>query len=230
MPERLPPLQVFHGGTFDPVHWGHLSVAIAAHDALRAPVRMLPSADPPHRPPTGASARHRAAMLALAIEGHPGLVLDLRELERGQPSRTIDTLRAVRAEHGASQPIAFVLGADSFRALPSWKGWPELLDEAHWVVAGRAGHALSADLPEVLAGAVQGRLTDDALALRASRGGRVLMLGQPLHPASATQVRALVAGGGAWRHLVPAAVAAYIDRHCLYMAPGAISAPDGPSL
>lgn len=223
-------LLAFYGGTFDPVHCGHLAVATAARDRLAATVHLLPSADPPHRPPTRAGAGHRAAMLALAVEGLPGLRVDLREFERGVPSRTIDTLRAVRAAHGDDQPIAFVLGADSFRALPSWKGWPGLLDEAHWVVAGREGHPLEEGLSPELAGAVEGRRTGDVDALQAARGGRVLPLGQRLHPVSATGIRALVAAGGAWRHLVPGAVAAYIDHHRLYMAPGAGSAPDAPPL
>lgn len=230
MPEPVEPLLVFQGGTFDPVHHGHLAVAAAAHARLQAPVRLLPSADPPHRAPTGAGAAHRAAMLALAIDGCPGLRLDLRELERGLPTRTVDTLDGVRAERGRAQPIAFVLGADSFRSLPSWKGWPGLLDEAHWVVAARDGHPLAEALPTALAAALPGRLATDAGVLRASRGGRVLLLEQPLHAASATRVRALVAAGGDWQHLVPAAVAAYIHRHRLYMAPGAGSSPDGPPL
>lgn len=230
MAERARPLLVFHGGTFDPVHHGHLAVAEAAHARLHAPVHLLPSADPPHRAPTGADGRQRAAMLALAIEGRDGLRLDLRELERGRPTRTIDTLQAVRAECGADTPIAFVLGADSFRGLPSWKGWPGLLDAAHWVVAGRAGHPLSDDLPAGLAAAVRARCTADPEDLRATPGGRVLLLDQALHPASASQVRALVAAGGDWRHLVPPRVAAYIDRHRLYIAAGAGSAPESPSL
>ncbi len=219
------PLLVFHGGTFDPVHCGHLAIAEAARDRLEATVHLLPSADPPHRAPTGAGATHRAAMLALAVAGRPRLQVDTRELERGVPTRTIDTLHAVRREAGADIPIAFVVGADSFRGLPGWKGWPALLDEAHWVVAGREGHPVDATLPSGLATVVRHRWTDDPDALRASRGGCVLRLDQPLHPASASMVRAQVAAGGPWRALVPAAVAAYIDHHRLYMDPGAGSGP-----
>lgn len=230
MPERWQPLQVFCGGTFDPVHCGHLAVAEAARELLDATVHLLPSADPPHRAPTAASARQRADMLALAIEGRRGLQLDTRELDRGVPSRTIDTLRAVRAASGAAVPIAFVLGADSFLGLPSWKGWPALLDEAHWVVAGRAGHLFD-HADKALVNAMEGRWTDDAGSLRASRGGRVLRMDQPLHPASASLVRMLVAAGEpAWRNLVPGEVAAYIDHHRLYMADGAGSAPILPPL
>lgn len=221
---------VFHGGTFDPVHCGHLAVAEAARDLLDATVRLLPSADPPHRAPTSATARQRADMLALAIEGRRGLRLDTRELDRGVPSRTIDTLRAVRATSGAAVPIAFVLGADSFLGLPTWKGWPALLDEAHWVVAGRGGH-LPDQAGEALMNAVEDRWTDDAGTLRETRGGRVLRMHQPLHPASASLVRTLVAAGEpAWRNLVPGDVAAYIDHHRLYMAAGAGSAPFVPPL
>ena len=230
MPEHASRLLVFYGGTFDPVHCGHLAVAKAAQERLRATVHLLPAADPPHRPPTGADAAQRAAMLSLAIEGEPGLQVDGRELERGDPSRTIDTLRSVRAERGAELPIAFVLGADSFRTLPDWKGWPALFDAAHWIVAGREGHPLEEGLPAGLAAAVQGRRTEDADRLQAARGGCVLPLQQPLHPVSASRIRALVAAGGPWRHLVPRAVAAFIDHHRLYMAPGAGSAPDVPPL
>lgn len=230
MGERAQALLVFHGGTFDPVHCGHLAVAETARDLLGTTVRLLPSADPPHRAPTGASARQRAEMLALAVEGHHGLRVDLREHDSGVPSRTIDTLQAVRATAGADCPIAFVLGADSFLGLPSWKGWPALLDEAHWVVAGRGGHLLD-HADAALMDAAAGRWTDDPDILRATRGGRVLRLEQPLHPASASLIRTLVAAGEpAWKNLVPDAVAGYIDHHRLYMAPGAGSAPFVPPL
>lgn len=226
MVEATRPLLVFHGGTFDPVHCGHLAIAEAARDRLRATVHLLPSADPPHRAPTGATAAQRAAMLALAVAGRDGLQVDARELDCGVPTRTIDTLQSVRREFGEDLPIAFVVGADSFRDLPRWKGWPGLLDQAHWVVAARAGHSIDASLPSGLAALTGPRWTDDADALHASRGGRLLRLDQPLHPASASQVRALVAAGGPWRALVPAAVAEYIDHHRLYMGAGAGSGPD----
>lgn len=226
MPERA--LLVLQGGTFDPVHCGHLAIAEAARDRLQAPVWLMPAADPPHRPPTGADGHHRAAMLAMAVAGRPGLNVDLREIERGVPSRTIDTLAELRATCGDAQPVACVLGADAFRGLPTWKGWPALIDEAHWVVAARGALALDRDLPPPLAAIAAGRWTDDADVLRRSRGGRLLRLAQPLHPASASRIRAAIAGGGDWRTLVPDAVAAYIDHHRLYMAPGAGSGARDP--
>lgn len=231
MPEAAPALLVFQGGTFDPVHCGHLAIAEAARDRLQAPVRLLPAADPPHRAPTGADGRHRAAMLALAVADRPGLSVDLRELERAVPSRTIDTLAQVRRSLGDAQPIAWVLGADAFRGLPTWKGWPTLLDEAHWVVAARAGASLETDLPSEFAAATAGRWVDTVAALRETRGGHLLRLDQPLHAASATRIRAdIAAGGSAWRGLVPGPVAAYIDHHRLYMIPGAGSGTRDPLL
>jgi nicotinate-nucleotide adenylyltransferase len=136
-------LRILYGGTFDPVHDGHLGVARHARDALDAEVRLMPAADPPHKGPTHATAAQRAAMLHLAVAGESGLRVDLRELERHCPSYTVDTLRALRAEVGPSQPWAILVGADSFCSLDSWSRWRELFDLAHIVVAARAGSALA---------------------------------------------------------------------------------------
>src|SRR5690606_12349754 len=119
-------LHVLYGGTFDPVHAGHLAIARAAHDTLGVPVHLMPAADPPHRPPPGATAAQRVAMLELALEGEPGLRLGLRELARTGRSWSVDTLRGLRAEIGDAAPVALLVGADSFAGLPSWKSWREL--------------------------------------------------------------------------------------------------------
>ena len=102
---------ILYGGTFDPVHNGHLAIARAAWQRLGSPVRMMPAADPPHRPPPGASAQDRAEMLALAVADEPGLCVDRRELERTGRSYTVDTLRALRADE-PDLPVAMLLGAD----------------------------------------------------------------------------------------------------------------------
>jgi nicotinate-nucleotide adenylyltransferase len=210
-------LFVLYGGTFDPVHDGHLAIARAARDALDAPVRLMPAADPPHRPPPGAVAADRAAMLSLAIEGEPGLVADLRELRRDERSWTIETLRALRREIGAEQPVALLLGEDSFAGLPTWKDWQALFECAHFVVASRALAAPGDDAPaSALESAIAGRVVDSADALHRSPAGHVLYLRQPLHPESATAIRAAIRAGAPWRDRVPASVADYIDRHALY--------------
>jgi len=212
---HAPELRVLYGGTFDPVHDGHLGVARHARDALDAEVRLMPAADPPHKGPTHANAAHRTAMLKLAVADEPGLCVDVRELLRDGPSYTVDTLRALRAEVGPSQPWAILIGADSFLTLDSWSRWRELFDLAHIVVAARAGSALeelSGSVPE----AVAGRWTQSPQELHASAAGRVLVLDQPIFPQSASAIRRRIAAGEPWREWVPAAVAGYIDRHGLY--------------
>lgn len=216
----MPGLRVLYGGTFDPVHNGHLAIARAAHAALQAEIHLMPAADPPHRPPPGAAAGDRAAMLQLALAGERGLRLDLRELQRGGRSYSVDTLRGLRAELGAQAPIALLLGADSFLGLPAWKAWRELFGLAHFVVASRAGAPLDAELPPALAAMLQDRVVAAADALHRYPAGRVLYLRQPLHAQSASDIRARIAGGRPWRHLLPAAVADYIRARGLY-APGA---------
>lgn len=219
MPESLPPPRLFYGGTFDPFHCGHLAIARHARDRLGVEVRFLPAADPPHRPPPGASAHDRVRMLQLGIAGEPGLVVDLRELERDTPSWTVDTMRGVRAELGPHAPVALLLGADSLHGLAGWKEWRALLELVHFVVAARPGLELRQGLPPELQDALEGRWTGDADDLRRAPGGRVLRLEQPLHPGSATAVRQRITAGGDWRPLVPTAVADYIAHHGLY-APG----------
>jgi nicotinate-nucleotide adenylyltransferase len=211
-------LQVFYGGTFDPVHNGHVAIACAARDACATEIRMLPAADPPHRALPGASAVDRAAMVALAIAGMPGLVLDLRELERAGRSWTIDTLQALRAESGPDVPIAWLVGADSFVGLPSWKAWRELFTLAHFIVAERSGSQLDGGVAPELAEMLQGRWTHEVDRLHESPCGLVLRLHQPLQAHSATDLRRRIAEGGSWRDLVPPAVADYIVERGLYGA------------
>lgn len=213
-------LRAFYGGTFDPVHNGHLAIARAARDALGTTIWLMPAADPPHRAAPGATAEHRAAMLELAIEGQAGLRVDRRELLRAAagdaPSYTIDTLHELRAKFGEQAPLAFVIGADSLHGFAGWKAPEALLAGAHWVVAERPGSALDEHLPPPVARLVAGRWTLDPAALRAAPGGRVLRLRQPLTPESATQIRRRIAAGETWHHLLPLPVARYIVEHGLY--------------
>jgi nicotinate-nucleotide adenylyltransferase len=229
-------LRVFYGGTFDPVHNGHLAIARAAAAALDCTIRLMPAADPPHRAPPGADAVHRAAMVELAIAGAPGLRIDRRELVRSGRSYSMDTLRELREAYGQEAPLALLVGADSLVGLPTWKDWRSLFDLAHFVVADRPGSpidALSAanapigDEDDGLGQALAGRWTSQVAALRQSPAGRVLRLRQPLHPESATDIRGRIAGGGCWRPLVPAVVADYIERHGLYGVAGGATRQQG---
>jgi nicotinate-nucleotide adenylyltransferase len=209
-------LWLVYGGTFDPVHNGHLAIARSARDVLGVDVRMMPAADPPHRAPPGATAVHRARMLDLAVAGESGLKVDRRELERDGRSYTAHTLRALRRELGQDRPAALLVGTDSFLGLPEWKEWRSLFDLAHFVVAERSGSSIDRDLPAALAAELEGRWATAPRALDAAPAGRVLRLHQPLHEESASAIRDRIAAGGDWQARVPAAVAGYIQRHRLY--------------
>lgn len=209
-------LRVFYGGTFDPVHNGHLAIARAVHTTFGCTVRMLPAADPPHRVPPGASAEDRAAMLELAIRGEPGLRIDRRELARAGRSYSIDTVRELRAYYGPDAPLALVLGADSFIGLPTWRDWRALLDSVHFIVARRPGASLEEDLPLELGEAIAGCLASVPTRLQESPSGCVHLLRQPLRSESASDLRRRIAAGEPWRHLLPDTVAQYIVDHNLY--------------
>ena len=215
-------LRLYYGGTFDPVHNGHLAIARAARDELGVDVRFVPAADPPHRAPPGADAEQRIGLLELAVAAEPGLRVDRRELLRAaldpaRPSYTVDTLRELREQYGLRAPLAWLVGADSLAGLASWHEWTDIPALAHLVVADRAGSPLDPrELDPALAGALEGRWTDDARELAALPGGRVLRLRQPLRPESASDVRMRMATGGDWRALLPPPVAARIAAEGLY--------------
>jgi nicotinate-nucleotide adenylyltransferase len=207
-------IRILYGGTFDPVHEGHLAVADAAAKRFDTEVALLPSADPPHRAPPGASALDRAAMLDLAIEGHPRLRVDRRELHRAGPSYSVDTIREVRAEIGVNTSLAWLLGADAFRDLATWHHWRELFSLAHLIVAARPGYPLDGLSPELQAEVAE-RWAADPFTLERASAGRVFRL--DLHrQESATAVRGRLADGTDADEHVPSVVSGYIRRHGLY--------------
>lgn len=189
------------GGTFDPVHLGHLSVAWEAAELLDAEVRLLPASVPPHRDAPVASAIQRAAILREALKGQARLVLDTRELDRSGPSYTIDTLHELRAEQG-DRPLVLLVGADAFAKLASWHRWRELFEVAHLGVLSRPG--VSAVLPEELEREVAGRRVVAAADLRCLPAGKVIELAVTPLEISATRIRALLAAGRDPRYLLPA--------------------------
>ncbi|MDF4002044.1 nicotinate-nucleotide adenylyltransferase [Luteibacter sahnii] len=144
---RLRPLAIL-GGTFDPVHHGHLRGAWEAAEALDADVRMVPARTPPHRPPPVADAAERVALLRAALAGQARLAIDTRELDREGPSFTVDTLASLRAEIGPDRPLVLLVGADAFAGLASWHQWQRLFDLAHVGVLTRPGsaHAMADEL------------------------------------------------------------------------------------
>ena len=213
-------LRICYGGSFDPVHNGHLAVARAARDVFAADVWMLPAGDPPHKATTHADAEQRAAMLALALANEAGIALDRRELQRAGPSYTVDTLRELRSEWGPHAPIAWLIGADSLLQLHTWHRWRELFDFAHIVCVQRPGSQLDAQhlrsvAPEVLA-QINGRWLPPAALAEAAAGGFALLPLPQLRPELSTALRLRIASGEDWQPWLPPAVAAYIVRQGLY--------------
>jgi nicotinate-nucleotide adenylyltransferase len=210
------------GGTFDPVHYGHLRLADDVQRALDLPdLRLVPAGDPPHRDAPHASAAHRVAMLELARLEFPRLAVDTRETARGGKSYTVRTLESLRAEYPA-RPLLWIVGADALLGLPSWHRWRELFALAHLVVVGRPGVDLAASLSPALLGAWSARHTADPTDLRAAPAGAIYRQDVTPQPISATAIRAALARGtpgvAAVRGLLPDRVLAYIGRNGLYGA------------
>jgi nicotinate-nucleotide adenylyltransferase len=204
------------GGTFDPVHFGHLRPALDVQQALGLEeVRLVPCHIPPHRPQPVADGPQRVAMLEAAVRNYPEFRLDRRELERAGPSWTLDTLSSLRAELG-SRGLCLLVGMDAFRGLPTWHRWLELIDLCHMVVMTRPGSEFHAE----------GELDDfvnlhrvmDPAELKNHAVGRILFQTVTQLEISATRVRNLLAQGENAGFLVPEAVLDIIRRKGLYQA------------
>ncbi len=218
MPQQ--PLGIF-GGTFDPIHLGHLRTAHELLTSLRlAEVRFVPSRLPPHRPPTVAPEALRLRMLEAALEGLPGFRVDGRELLRPGPSFMVDTLTSFRAEVG-TQPLCLLLGLDAFLGLPAWERWRELPELAHIVVARRPGFngPVAGQFPGDAGEFASSRLTTDPGDLARSPAGRVLVQDVTQLEISASAIRELVAAGGDPRFLVPESVRDLMVKTHIYAHP-----------
>jgi nicotinate-nucleotide adenylyltransferase len=210
------PIGVF-GGTFDPIHFGHLRPALELCERLGLErVHMIPCSVPPHRPQPHAASRHRLAMLELALAGEPCLEADKRELVREGPSFMVDTLASLRAEVG-ERPLCLLLGADAFLGLPSWDRWHRLFELAHIVVAHRPGWRLEQEsMPQALRQVVASRRLNKYSALRERPAGGVWLQEVTQLAISATGIRGLIASGNSANYLLPATVWQYIQQHDLY--------------
>lgn len=205
------------GGTFDPVHIGHLRGALEVAESLALDeLRLTPSARPPHRGTPQVSAKDRLAMVECAVAGVAPLVVDARELQRDKPSYTIDTLELMRGELATQDQVFLLLGWDAFCGLPTWHRWEELLQHCHILVLQRPD--ADSEPPDALRNLLAARSVSDPLALKGPSGQIAFVWQTPL-AVSATQIRQLLASGKSVRFLVPDAVLAYIDAHGLYRAP-----------
>ncbi|MFW3897207.1 nicotinate-nucleotide adenylyltransferase [Pseudomonas putida CSV86] len=204
------------GGTFDPVHIGHLRSALEVAEFMGLDeLRLLPNARPPHRDTPQVAAQDRLAMVRCAVAGVERLSVDDRELLRDKPSYSIDTLESLRAELGAGDQLFLLMGWDAFCGLPGWHRWEELLKHCHILVLQRP----DADIepPDELRNLLAARSESDPTAMSGPAGNISFVWQTPLS-VSATQIRQLLASGKSVRFLVPDAVLAYIETHGLYRA------------
>lgn len=206
------PIGVF-GGTFDPIHYGHLRTAFELMHALDlAEVRFMPCGLPPHREVPVADARTRAEMVRIATRAQDGFVVDDRELERQGPSYSVDTLSALRTEF-PDRSLCLIVGMDAFLGLPMWHRWREILQLAHLIVAHRPGWRAPGDGPlgELLAGSASRRPGD----FHELKVGRIFVHAVTQLEISSTEIRALIKGGRDPRFLLPDGVRdKIIDSAC----------------
>lgn len=213
------PLGVF-GGTFDPIHYGHLRLAEEILETAKlAEVRFVPSGTPPHRGTPRADARHRVNMVRLATADNRRFSVDDRETTRSGPGYTYDTLTQLRQQIGTQRSIALLLGADAFLELATWHRWHQLFDLAHVVVAYRPGFPIDtwqARMPEPLAREYAARYMQQPLAVHLAPAGGIAVVSMTGLDISATFVRTAVHSGASSRYLLPDAVLDYIQSHGLY--------------
>lgn len=213
------PIGLF-GGTFDPIHLGHLRLAEELGEVLGcSEVRFLPTGTPPHRHPPLATATARRDMVALAIAGNPRFRLDERETHRTDPCYMIDTLTAIRAEVGAHIPLCLLLGGDAFMGLTTWHRWTELFQLAHLAIAHRPGfnpQSWDDSLPDALQHEIDRRLCKHPADLEMTPAGHIY-----LHPITqmdiaARRIRSSCQKGESVRYLVPDPVWVYLNQNDLY--------------
>jgi nicotinate-nucleotide adenylyltransferase len=199
------------GGTFDPIHYGHLRTAleVAEHFGI-ADMRLIPGKVPPHRPQPVASPEQRLAMLQLAVANEPCLQVDGRELQREGFSYSVETLESFRRERSETCPILFALGFDAFLYFQSWHRWQDILQLAHLVVVHRPGYSLPP------AGWYSPFLTDRPEEVQQVPSGRICSLAVTALDISATDLRKRLKTGKNPRYLLPDTVLGYIQTHQLY--------------
>ena len=206
------------GGTFDPVHFGHLRSALEAQKRLGvSEVRLIPSFRPPHRGKPGATTAQRLAMLELATRDVDCLRVDNREIQRQGLSYTVDTLASIRAEIGSNLPLSLVIGEDAYALLHTWHNWPGLIELAHLVILKRpAGHLVPAEKVAVWA---EHKRVSNPECLGRCAAGLVINLTLTQFEISATKIRELIEKGEAVDYLLPESVIDYIHQHGLYQKP-----------
>jgi nicotinate-nucleotide adenylyltransferase len=206
------------GGTFDPIHCGHLRLAQEVAQTLAlTQVRFIPGGTPPHRAPPQTPAAARVAMVKLAIADNPLFVLDERETRRAGLSYSFDTLAELRAELGAAQPLVLIMGADAFLGFGKWHRWRDIFALAHIAVAHRPGTDLDAISDATLAREFAQRRVADAQAVQHAPAGAIAVVPITALDISATAIRAALRGGRSARYLAPPGVLAYMEHNRLFL-------------
>lgn len=209
------------GGTFDPIHFGHLRLAQEIAEKLKLDhVRFIPSGTPPHRGAPRVSAADRLAMVRLAVEANLLFTADDRETSRAGPGYMADTLAELRAEVGANRPLVLLLGADAFLELATWSRWHELFNLAHIVVAHRPGFPVSTwqnRMPQPLAREYAARTMQQPLAVHLAPAGGVVVIAIAALDISATMIRDCIGSRASPRYLLPDSVLDYIQTRRLYV-------------
>jgi len=214
------PLGIF-GGTFDPVHFGHLRLAEESigHLGLGG-VRWIPAGQPPHRGTPQVTARQRLEMVLRSTAENARFSVDASEVESAAPSYTVHTLERLRGELGAEQSLVLLVGADAFAGLTSWHRWRDLFSLAHIAVSHRPGFPVEiGSLPHELATEFADRRLQDAGGLKNAAAGAIATFAMTQLAISATQIRKLLANGLSARYLLPDGVLDYIQTHFLYRNP-----------
>jgi nicotinate-nucleotide adenylyltransferase len=204
------------GGTFNPVHYGHLRMAQELAEMLElSEVRFIPAAIPPLKTSPAASAEHRAHMVRLAIEDNPLFQLDKRELTRKGPSYTIDTLISLREELGPEPRLVLFMGTDAFRQLDKWHRWQELLNYCHIALVQRP-HAIREALSKTLEAYLAAHYAEQNHELQDASSGYITMQPMTALDISSTAIRQRIQQGLSLRYLMPKNVIDYLQQHALY--------------
>lgn len=203
------------GGTFDPVHHGHLRLALEVyHCCALAEVRLIPLHTPAHRLTPGTSPEQRLQMLRLAVDGLKGLLVDERELQRADVSFTVETLRSVREDVGR-QALCLIMGMDTFQTLHTWYEWTSLLDYAHIIVARRPGAEIMTEHADV-AELYNRNLTMELSDLHTRQAGKIFNVNVAELDISSTRIRELISTKQDVHFLLPENVISYIEQEDLY--------------
>jgi nicotinate-nucleotide adenylyltransferase len=215
------------GGTFDPIHIGHVALASAAQERLGLTrVIVLPSHIPPHRRPPLASSFHRFAMVALAVVGRTGWQSSDLELRGGGPSYTTDTIRSFHDQGYHAWELFFIIGADAFGEIATWKDYPNILERAHFAVVSRPGYPVdeaAAQVPQLASRLHRGPFDDTfdrMLDPSSPQTSMIILIDAPTPDVSATAIRQRCAEGAPIAGLVDARVQQHIEQHGLYTSTG----------